>query len=118
VSTDLEPLEKLSKADRIKEGDTFFIPVTIPAGVSQAEFQLDWLLGWENYPTNDLDLILVDPNGVPNFAGATINSPERVSVANPAAGVWTIVVDGFQVNTRSDTFKLRVNLDGKTVKIK
>jgi hypothetical protein len=118
VSADLEPIERISKLGKIKQGETQVFTVDVPAGTTQAAFQLDWILNWENYPANDLDMILVAPNGTPNFGGASFNSPERVTLANPLAGTWTILVDGFEVNSKSDLFKVRVNLDGTVIKIK
>ncbi len=101
---------------KISEGDTVAIPVVIPAGVSQAVFSLRWKNNWSRYPTNDIDMILVNPNGQANFAGATLDSPESAVVNNPAPGTWLVFVDGFEVNTRSDKFELRVVLDGKVLK--
>lgn len=55
-------------------------------------------LSWTNapgaYPTDDLDLILITPGGVVNLAGATLDSPESVVIANPNAGTWTAAVNG------------------------
>jgi uncharacterized protein YfaP (DUF2135 family) len=56
-------------------------------------------LKWANYPTNDI-MILVAPDGTSNFDGATIDSPERVTIANPAAGTWQILVNGFTIYDR------------------
>ena len=45
-----------------------------------------------------LDLVLVPPGGgAPIFSGATIDSPETVTIANPVPGTWTLYVDGFTV---------------------
>ena len=33
-------------------------------------------------------------------------------------GTWTLFVDGYEVHTKSDKFKLSVELDGKVVNIK
>jgi len=61
-------------------------------------------------------MILVDPSSLPNFEGATWNSPESVVVNNPSPGTWRVMVNGFEVNTRSDEFELRVTLDGQVVR--
>jgi subtilisin family serine protease len=118
VTAELEPIERISKLGKIKNGETQSFTINVPPGTAQADFQLDWILNWENYPVNDLDMILMAPNGTLNFAGASFDSPERASVANPLAGTWTIFVDGFEVNSKADVFKLRANLDGKIIKIK
>ncbi len=101
---------------KVNEGDTVVIPVNIPAGVSQAVFSLSWKNNWSKYPTNDVDMILVNPASVANFNGATLNSPESAVVNNPMPGTWFILVNGFEVNTKSDKFDLRVTLDGQLLK--
>ena len=54
-------------------------------------------------------MIVIPPSGPANVDGATINSPERATIANPAAGTWTIIVDGFTVFNKSDSFEVRVD---------
>jgi hypothetical protein len=69
-------------------------------------------------------LILIDPDGKPNFSGATLNGRERAVVAKPKAGTWTILVDGFTIfgeiedddevgekETRTDKFQVQVFLN-------
>jgi hypothetical protein len=58
-------------------------------------------------------LILIAPNGAVNFDAATSNSPETASIDHPMAGVWTVLLNGFSVNTGTDKFELRIALDGK-----
>ena len=90
----------------------------MPAGTKRLEAQLEWDEDWGSYPTNDLDLFLIPPAGAPNFAGATLNAPERAGIDNPAAGNWVAVVDGFSVSSRrGDKFGLRIVVDGKVVKV-
>jgi hypothetical protein len=101
---------------KIGPGQLIVMPLSIPAGTAQADFRLSWREDWGSYPLNDLDLILVRPNGTASFAGATLNSPESVSVTNPAAGVWTVLLHGFEINTSSDKYELRIALDGKVIK--
>ena len=66
-------------------------------------FELFWLQNWGRYPTNDLDMLVFDPGGnlVVDTAGippgASLNSPERAVIANPVAGQWTVLVDGFSI---------------------
>ncbi len=60
---------------QISDSQTVSIPVTILSNVSSAKFRLYWLDNWANYPTNDVDLILVDPNGTVDTDGATLNDP-------------------------------------------
>ena len=70
------------------------------SGKTVATFQLEWNHDWGWYPTNDLGMIRVDPDGNINYEGATLNSRETVTVENPKAGQWMIVVNGFTVYGR------------------
>lgn len=118
IASTREPLERISKFGFLTPGQTLVFPVSIPAGVSQANFALDWLRNWSFYPTSDIDMYLVDPNQVVDTDGATLNSPEEATVRNPVAGTWFIVLDGFEIHAKFEPFTLSVNLDGQTVKIK
>jgi hypothetical protein len=69
----------------------------VPNGLSELTLYLSWGNTWDSWPTNDLDLILVDPGANPLFAGATFSAPERVFLSNPTPGTWTAFVNGFTV---------------------
>lgn len=90
------------------EFDVFF--VDIPSGEDTAIFDLSWQHDWSKFPTADLDMILFSPSFDPAFffAGATLNSPERVVVDNPEAGIWIVIVDGFEVAQGRDPYVLEV----------
>jgi hypothetical protein len=85
----------------IADGQNLFIPFNVPAGLSKATFELTWEHDWTHYPTNDLDLVLIDPNGNLNFDGATLNGRERAVVKNPTPGHWTLAIVGFSVFGRT-----------------
>lgn len=74
----------------------------VPSGLDELTLYLSWGNGWDQWPTNDLDLILVDPNGSRSFAGATLSGPERVVLQNPLPGTWTAIVQGFTVWPNED----------------
>lgn len=116
ISSSKDPLPKTTEKGKIVQGDSFVFPINIPAGVSLADFRLIWREDWSNYPLSDIDMILVRPNGTFDFTGASLNDPERVMVANPAAGQWLVIVDGFAIPAGDDKFELRVALDGNVVK--
>jgi hypothetical protein len=102
---------------QIKQGQDTAVRIQVPAGTSQLSFLLSWLLEWGNYPTNDLDLVLEDPNGNIDFDGATLSTPERATVNNPTPGIWTAHIQGFQINAlfnvfNSDIWTLRASADG------
>jgi hypothetical protein len=58
----------------------------------------------------------VSPTGTVNFSGATLNNPELTTLLNPTAGTWRALIQGYEVNTKSDKYELRVKLDGRIVR--
>jgi subtilisin family serine protease len=88
---------------RIRQDDIVPYFVDIPAGRTQAVIELFWLQNWGRVPTNDLDMEILDPNGktVLNAdgdpAGGSLDSPERVVIAKPAGGRYTVLVKGFLI---------------------
>ena len=112
----------------IEQDETDFVEVDVPAGAASALFELTWLQNWARYPTNDLDLVLVDPAGNVSFDGATVNSPERIEIANPAAGRWTAAIIGFTIHEngafargrddgpQKDVYTFRAEADGKRLR--
>jgi hypothetical protein len=105
----IAPLSKKDFKDKIAEGEQRVHTVEIPPGTPAVTFSLSWKGDWGAYPTNDLDLVLLSPNGVVNFDAATLSSPETVTIQNPTPGRWTIVVDGFTVFGKNDTYEVRVD---------
>ncbi|MCH8352030.1 MAG: S8 family serine peptidase [Chloroflexi bacterium] len=97
---------------RIGPGATVSISVDIPAGATEAVFELGWEHNWSRFPTNDLDMILCAPGSVlfPDFSGATLNSPERIVVQNPQQGTWQVAILGFGVFTPDDGYYLDVKV--------
>jgi len=96
--------------DYINNGDVLFVPVTMPAGRTSATFDLLWARDWSRFPTSDIDLILVDPDGNLIYDGASLNAPERATVKSPAAGEWMAVIQGYQVD-RTDYVRLYLTLE-------
>jgi hypothetical protein len=115
ISTDIDIRSVRGKSpkntdrDRLQQGEMKQLDVEVPAGTSQANFELRWQQDWGAYPTDDLDLIVFDPNGNPIIEfdaqgnpflpGATLRSPERVVVNNPVPGTYTVLINGFTVWT-------------------
>jgi hypothetical protein len=110
-------LPQFSTQGKIHDQQTLIFPVTMPSGISQADFRLEWREDWGRFPTSDVDLIVIDPAGGVNVNGATLSNPETATVTKPMAGTWTVLVHGFEVNTATDKFELRVSADGKVMKI-
>ena len=109
IESTTAPLPGHAFKGKIAEGDLIPLTVNIPAGLSSVTFRLSWSNDWSAFPTNDLDMFLPAPNGSFNFSGASLNSPETVTIANPQAGTWTIYVSGFTVFGGSDQYEVRVD---------
>jgi hypothetical protein len=105
------PLPARAFKGDIGEGELVSQTFDVPAGTASVTFRLSWENDWGAYPTNDLDMILVSPTLVGNFNGATLRSPELVTIQNPTAGTWTIFVNGFALPTGGrEKFQVRVDL--------
>ena len=91
-----------TETGRVRQGDLIPIQVDVPAGTEELTFDLSWESDWSRYPTADIDLLLVDPLGATNSKGATLSSPERVTIANPTPGVWTAYVSAITIHRESD----------------
>jgi hypothetical protein len=114
---------------RIAQGGLVAIPFVVRAGATSLGLMLSWEGDWGRYPTNDLDLLVQSPAGVVNQTGATLDSPERVSIANPAPGVWLAFVNGFTVHAgiddddhgeqraRKERWELRVDINGHRLRL-
>ncbi|HEV8687157.1 MAG TPA: S8 family serine peptidase [Gaiellaceae bacterium] len=79
-------------------------PVTIPAGTKS----LRATIGSPSDPAADLDLFVFNcTSGTCVLAGQSADgdSEESVTVTNPAAGAWVVLVDGFDVPAGSTTYK-------------
>ncbi len=101
-----EPVRALVK-QHIRDGQIDSYPITVAPGTSSLNFELSWKGDWGRFPVNDLDLILIDPAGNLFFDGATLRIPEKVQVPDPVAGVWNVIVDGFELNGTRDKYELR-----------
>jgi serine protease AprX len=117
VSAEKERVPPPSASGSVRQDELRSYALNIPPGVKQADFRLEWRSDWGHYPTNDVDLWLLRPNNTYDFKGATLHSPERASIPDPAPGLWTVFVQGYEVNTRQDRFDLSVTLDGEVVRL-
>lgn len=95
--------------------------LVVPAGTAALNVRAEWSNMAGNYPINDVDVTLISPSNVANTTCATGRTPELCSIANPAAGTWTVVVDGFSVSSfgtpgGKEKYTLRVEADGSVLK--
>jgi subtilisin family serine protease len=118
-----------SAVGSIEQDEVIPFEVDVPSGAASLVFEAAWLQNWSRYPTNDLDLILLAPDGSAINGGATLNSPERVEIASPMPGRWTAILVGFTIyrndgkpedpsteDGRTEAFTLTATADGVTLK--
>lgn len=89
--------------DPSETAGTVAIGVSIPAGTSYARFAL---YDADVAPGSDIDLFVYNQAGILVGYSATGTSAEQVSLANPAAGNYTVYVHGWGLPTGSSPFKL------------
>jgi hypothetical protein len=104
--------------DTVKTGDTRVYTELVNAGTTELNLFLHWQQhDWGHYPTSDIDVIacaptiatIADCQALGNKSGATLASPERVSIAAPIAGTWTFLVKGFSVPLdKTEQFTLEI----------
>jgi hypothetical protein len=92
-----------SQRPTIAEGEAQIYDVVVPAGASR----LDVSIGNPSDVSADLDLYLLGPGGNVIAQSADGDSEESVSVASPAAGTYTVEVDGYAVPSGSTAFDYR-----------
>ncbi|WP_030814079.1 S8 family serine peptidase [Streptomyces sp. NRRL F-2799] len=87
----------------IKEGETATTTVYVPAGAKS----LDVAIGKVSDPAADLDLTVYDASGKEVGKSADGDSEEAVSVPSPAAGTYTVEVEGYSVPAGSTDYDYR-----------
>jgi hypothetical protein len=101
----------LTAQGKLTDGEFELVPFTVPAGATNLAVRLAWKDNYGRYPTNDLDVILVDPIGGVHFDGATLDAPEVLAIASPLAGDWLAFIDAFPINDRDDRYELLVEVE-------
>lgn len=94
-----------SKSDRpaIAEGESRLTEVTVPEGAQS----LDVAIGNVSDTAADLDLTVYDADGNQVAQSADGDSEEAVSLAEPAAGTYTVEVYGYSVPAGSTDYDYR-----------
>ena len=101
---------EVDMGSRLRQGDTVVVPLEVSPGTGAVRLELGWQHNWSRFPTNDLDLYLCAPGYLPyyDFRGATLDSPERMTLLRPEPGTWYVLVVGFGVSTGQDAYYLKV----------
>ena len=95
----------------IAQNELVPVLVDVPPGTRELSF----VLLWETDSRDDVDLIVLKPDGDAELSGVTVHNPERAIVRNPEPGVWTAFVNGFAMNGRADQWQLGVAADGMSL---
>ena len=85
----------------IANHETQTYDVVVPSGATQ----LRATIGSPSDPAADLDLFVLRPDGTTAGQSADGDSEESVTIANPVAGTWKVVVDGFAVPAGSTSYE-------------
>ncbi len=107
------PQGPATERGRVGQGE--FVPFVfeVPASTTELVVELAWRENWGHYPTDDVDLLLIDLATLTlNFDGATFRSPERAVIQNPPGGIWIALVNGFTVHGSEARFRMRATADG------
>lgn len=100
---------------RVGEGEFETFLIDVRKGANELRLKLTWKDDWGRYPTDDLDMIVFDPDGSivlldsdgdGDLDGLSVDAPERLNIGGPAAGTWTVLVAGFTVWEGEERFKL------------
>ncbi|KAA3657162.1 MAG: T9SS C-terminal target domain-containing protein [Calditrichaeota bacterium] len=96
----------------ISEGYSHLYGFTIESEKTDVDLALVWDHDWASYPTNDLDLIIWDitNGGVLFDLAASLDTPERLTLASLPAGQYIVEVNGFTVWDDMESYTLYADL--------
>ena len=102
----------------LEDNETDVYKLKIPTSAKEVTFDLSWRRTWAYYPTHDLDLLLIDPDGFIDGSGATLNNPERFTFVDLPPGDWTVMVDGYMLHGFEERYRLGIaDQDGNALKV-
>ncbi|MBU7017418.1 MAG: hypothetical protein HXS44_07910, partial [Theionarchaea archaeon] len=84
--------------------------VEVPEGPAAVTFELWWFNDWSRYPTHDLDMYVIAPDGTTYVGGAVYNSPEKQVIIDPLPGIYTVLLFGYEMYLIPNPYWLRVCL--------
>ncbi|MDQ7053508.1 MAG: S8 family serine peptidase [candidate division KSB1 bacterium] len=110
----------------VTQGEIDTYSLFVPPGASELDLALAWDSHWGRWPTNDLDVLIFDPNGnlvlVNNdfdfdFDGLSLDTPEKIIIHSPMPGTWTLLVNGFTVWDGVEQYVLLAGIPGMVPKV-
>lgn len=97
----------VSHRGSVRRDGTWEEEMEVPEELAALGVALSWHRDWRHWPTRNLDLFLIDPDGATVAGGATLRSPELVLVEKPQGGTWRLrVVDDGTLRGR-EHFRVR-----------
>jgi len=82
--------------------------IDVPDGLSAVLFELWWMHDWSKFPTYDLDMYVIDPNGNVYMDGAMFWSPEKQYIYDPVPGTYIVLIYGYEIYHGNDPYMLNV----------
>ncbi len=110
----------------VTQGEIDAYNLYVPPGAPELNLALAWDSHWGRWPTNDLDVIIFDPNGnlviVNNdfdfdIDGLSLDTPEKVIIQSPMPGNWTLLVSGFTIWDGIEQYALLAGIPGMIPKV-
>jgi subtilisin family serine protease len=86
---------------------TGWIEIPLPPSAANIELRLCWRGDWSKYPTSDLDLYVQWDGGL-TFAGATLNSPERLVLKKPT--YIYVYIYAYEVHVQKEEYTLTASI--------
>jgi len=84
-----------------------WVSIPIPPEIVDIELRLCWRGDWSRYPSSDLDLYIYWDKGL-TYAGATLNSPERVVLKKPT--YIYVYIYAYEVHVPKEEYTLTASI--------
>jgi len=84
-----------------------------PLGTTKVVIELWWENDWTTYPASDLDMYATWFNGThwiwePSYEGASLNSPERITITGLNIIRFYILINGYAIYTGTDSWTIKI----------
>jgi hypothetical protein len=107
VTESAPPTPNLTFSGTVADGGLVRVPapgtyIYPPSGTTKVVVELWWQNDWSEFPTSDLDMWFYWYNGTVrylDYSGATLNSPERVTIEGSGITKLYVYINGYAVYT-------------------
>lgn len=118
ISGTTRTLPRPTTLGNIEDQEVDEFTFNVPAGTTELSFELSWRDDWSDFPTHDVDLLILDPAGTLIVDAATLANPERLTIADPLAGSWTALIDGFELHGFEDDYALSLSTNAGPLRVR